>query len=153
VADIANLSVRRISLSGNVTKISSTSMTLDNDGNIYMTDTRNHVIRKIGRDGRVETFIGPASISRLMLPYGIVFGPDRSLYIADNSGRTIKRISLQNSFLNFVREYLRRNAQCSGIIKMVIYNFDNTFQTELPTDPYLLPQPKHPTCVKFRGTV
>ena len=66
------------------------------DGAIYVSDSRHHVIRRIGADGIIETFAGtgargfsgdggPATEARLISPTSMAFGPDGSLYFKDDT--------------------------------------------------------------------
>lgn len=74
------------------------------DGLLYFCDLRNHRIRRIRENGRVETVAGngeesfsgdggPAIQAALNSPSGIAFGPDGSLYIADEDNHRIRRVS------------------------------------------------------------
>ncbi len=74
------------------------------DGALYITDTDNHRIRRVGLDGVVATIAGskvedsdvgdyggdggPASEARLAFPNSLAFGPDGSLYVYDGFFRT-----------------------------------------------------------------
>jgi len=78
------------------------------DGTIYITDTNNHRIRRVGPDGIISTVAGtdtwcspitdpcgdggPAAEARLLNPVGIAVGPDGSVYVADSTYR-IRRIA------------------------------------------------------------
>ncbi len=74
------------------------------DGALYIADTDNHRVRRVGLDGVVSTIAGgsvddpkvgefsgdggPASESRLAFPNSLAFGPDGSLYVYDGFFRT-----------------------------------------------------------------
>ena len=73
------------------------------DGSLYIADSSNHRIRRVGLDGIITTVAGtgtagftgdggPATQARLRGPIGIAFGPDCSLYIADRNNHRIRRV-------------------------------------------------------------
>jgi len=76
-------------------------MAVDAAGNVYAGD-RNRV-RKVGIDGIVTTVAGmgedgsegdggPALKARLLVPAGMAFGPDGSLYICDSNNNRIRKV-------------------------------------------------------------
>jgi RHS repeat-associated protein len=78
-------------------------ITLGLDGSLYIADTANNRIRRVGPDGIITTVAGnglagysgdggPATQARLRFPYGVALGPDGSLYIADTSNNRIRRV-------------------------------------------------------------
>ncbi len=77
---------------------------LDGEGNIFLADTGNHRIRRIGTDGVVTTIAGtdtrgfagdggPATEAQLDSPVDVDFGSDGTLYIADTGNSCIRAIS------------------------------------------------------------
>jgi RHS repeat-associated protein len=73
------------------------------DGSLYIADHYNHRIRRVGQDGIITTVAGTgssgysgdgglATAAQLYFPYGIAFGPDGSLYIADHGNHRIRRV-------------------------------------------------------------
>ncbi len=73
------------------------------DGSIYIADTFNHRIRRIGPNGIITTVAGngvsgyngdniPATSANLNLPFGVAIGPDGSIYIADTYNQRIRRV-------------------------------------------------------------
>lgn len=75
----------------------------DAQGNLYLCDARNHVIRKIGPNGNVTTVAGlpgePGALNgtgtaaRFNFPADIAPGPDGTLYVADSGNHCIRVIS------------------------------------------------------------
>ena len=78
-------------------------ITIDPDENLYVTDTNNHIIRKITPDGVVTTFAGTAGTpgsadgtgtnASFNSPYGITIDPDGNLYVTDTGIQTIRMIT------------------------------------------------------------
>lgn len=69
------------------------AIAIGSDGSLYVSDTLNHVIRKIDQDGKVSTLVGdPSNTSILNEPTGITFDKEGVLYIADSANHQIKRL-------------------------------------------------------------
>ncbi|HMD70866.1 MAG TPA: IPT/TIG domain-containing protein [Bryobacteraceae bacterium] len=77
---------------------------VDSSGNIYISDTANHRIRKVTSDGMIYTIAGsdaygssgdggPASQALLINPRALAFDLDGSLLIADSSANMVRRIT------------------------------------------------------------
>ena len=73
------------------------------DGSIYIADTNNFSIRRVGPDGIITTVAGsgaqgyggdggPATQALLNGPSGVAVGPDGSIYIADTNSFSIRRV-------------------------------------------------------------
>jgi sugar lactone lactonase YvrE len=123
VADSGNHTIRVISPTGAVTTLAGTAgavgsadgtganarfnspggITADADGNLYVTDTFNHVIRRITPAGAVTTIAGMAQMpgnadgnvmaARFNTPVGIALDREGNLYVADTGNHTIRKIS------------------------------------------------------------
>ncbi|MGH8584547.1 MAG: RHS repeat-associated core domain-containing protein [Gammaproteobacteria bacterium] len=78
------------------------------DGSLYIADTGNNRIRRVGPDGIITTVAGtgrfggtggfsgdggPATAAVLNMPSGVALGPDGSLYIADSDNRRIRKVA------------------------------------------------------------
>jgi hypothetical protein len=83
-----------------------TRMALDAAGRLYICDTNNNAIRRIDRDGTIETFAGtgdlgysgdgaPAASAELNTPYDIRFGSDGVLYVADTGNNVLRGIDAE----------------------------------------------------------
>lgn len=75
----------------------------DKEGNIYVADSGNEVVRRIGSDGVIRTVAGngragfsgdgrPAVNGQLNLPLGLAFDELGNLYVADSANDTIRVI-------------------------------------------------------------
>jgi sugar lactone lactonase YvrE len=79
------------------------SIALDREGNLFIADTYNHVVRKLDRHGNVSTFAGteaglagdkgPATKAQLNLPQAVAAAPDGSVYVADAANSRIRRVT------------------------------------------------------------
>jgi serine/threonine protein kinase, bacterial len=81
---------------------SPSGLAMDKDGNIYVADTANHLVRKITPDGKVSTLAGSgtpgssngagkaASFNR---PTGVAVDSTGDLYVADEGNNLIRKIS------------------------------------------------------------
>lgn len=78
-------------------------VTVAPDGSLYIADTWNDVIRRVGPDGIITTVVGtgepgysgdggPAIEAQLFYPYGVAIGPDGNLYVTDERNARIRRV-------------------------------------------------------------
>ncbi len=119
VADTGNHTIRQIASDGSVTTLAGsagstgstdgigssarfnrpTALTLDADGNLFVTDSNNHTIRKVTLAGEVTTIGGSPGVAShqdgtgsaaiFALPSGIAASPAGNLYVADTSNNRI----------------------------------------------------------------
>jgi sugar lactone lactonase YvrE len=125
IADTSNHAIRRVGLDGTITTIAGTgregftgdggpataaqlfnpySVALDAAGDLFIADTYNHRIRRIGIDGNISTVAGngsdgssgdggPATNASLSYPGGVSVDTDGTLYIADTRNCRVRRVS------------------------------------------------------------
>ncbi len=84
----------------------------DAEGNYYLTDMKNHVIRRVdGKTGIISTFAGtgeagyggdggPATQATLKQPHSIQFGPDGDLYICDIGNHVIRKVDMKTGVIS-----------------------------------------------------
>lgn len=86
----------------------------DTKGNLYLSDTFNHRIRRVDAESGVITTVvgegkkgfsgdgGPATKARLDEPYGIVLDPAGNLYFADRLNRRVRRVDAKTNVITTV---------------------------------------------------
>jgi RHS repeat-associated protein len=124
IADLNNNRIRRIGPDGIITTVAGNgnrgyggdggpatsamlnapfSVRVGPDGSVYIADTYNNRIRRVGPDGIITTVAGngnqgyggdggPAANAVLNSPYGVAVGPDGNIYISDSSNNRIRRV-------------------------------------------------------------
>jgi uncharacterized protein (TIGR03437 family) len=77
---------------------------VDSGGNLYLSDTANHRVRKVSPAGVIGTIAGtgsagfsgdngPARDAQINLPYGLAVDPAGSVYVADLGNNRVRRIA------------------------------------------------------------
>lgn len=124
VADYLNHTVRKINEDGDVTTIAGkpgvpgsangngaaarfnhpAGVVVDRFGDVFVSDSYNHVIRKIKPNGDVTTFAGKPGVSgsvngigtgaRFKFPRGLTVDADFNFYVADSGNHTIRKMSV-----------------------------------------------------------
>ncbi len=129
VSDRGNHAIRKISDDGVVTTIAGTGgqgsadgtgtnasfnspygLEVDNEGNIYVADYSNQLIRKIDTEGVVSTLAGSGrydsidgqgTFASFKAPRDIILGPDNNLYVSDYYGYKIRLVTLSGRVTTF----------------------------------------------------
>ncbi|MEA2677519.1 MAG: hypothetical protein QOJ81_1660 [Chloroflexota bacterium] len=80
-----------------------TDMAVDAEGNLYIADTKNNVIRRIDSDGIIQTVVGTgeagfagdggqARQALLNQPSDVTFRPDGAMYLVDQNNGRVRRV-------------------------------------------------------------
>ena len=125
VADMNNHVVRKIDRNGIITTIAGTgvpgysgdggpalnaqlnlpeALAISPNGEIYVGEAMNHVVRRIDRNGIISTVAGtgesgytgdggPAVSARLAIPNGLAFDRNGNLYIADGANHVVRKVT------------------------------------------------------------
>jgi GT2 family glycosyltransferase/DNA-binding beta-propeller fold protein YncE len=85
------------------------------NGNIYIADSNNHVIRRVDARGNIEPVAGshelgagfsgdngPAIVARLDTPDGVAIAPDLDLIVADSHNDRIRRVDRQTGVITTI---------------------------------------------------
>ncbi|MBI5696134.1 MAG: hypothetical protein HZC51_10410 [Nitrospirae bacterium] len=91
---------------------------VDNDGNVYIADTRNNRIRKVDTDGSITDIAGngisgfsvngcQSTGSNVNEPYAVCIGPDGSVYFADTYNCMIRKIDRDGVLTTVAGKYKR----------------------------------------------
>lgn len=85
---------------------------IDHDGNLYLADTRNCVVRKVDPQGVITTVAGTpedcgdegdgglATAAKLSYPADVAIGPDGDLYIADAGNYRVRRVDAETGIIS-----------------------------------------------------
>lgn len=77
----------------------------DKDGNLYIADSGNHVIRKVSKEGIVSTIIGIAGVkgyvdggpddALLNTPWGVAIDTDGTIYVGDVDNDCVRKLAIE----------------------------------------------------------
>ncbi|MGD0497372.1 MAG: SMP-30/gluconolactonase/LRE family protein [Bryobacteraceae bacterium] len=144
IADSGNSRIRRLSANGTIATVagSTTSgsggdggpatsaqlrnpagVATDSAGNIYIADTNNSTIRRVGPDGVIMTIAGttaargfngdgsPATAYEIYTPYAVAPGSGNTLLVADTANQRIRQVSAASGYsAASIRSSLRASA-------------------------------------------
>ncbi|MGZ4964003.1 MAG: MBG domain-containing protein [Limisphaerales bacterium] len=81
-------------------------VTVDSSGNVYVADTRNHIVRQITSSGVVSTIAGlggsygsvdgSSNSARFFLPQAIAVDASGNLYVLDSGNQTIRKMTVSS---------------------------------------------------------
>lgn len=103
---------------------------IDSRGNIYVADTKNHVIRKIVGEkvftfagtGEVGYANGKALVAKFNQPTGITIDNDDNLYITDTMNNVIRKITPQGDVTTYAGEYSLEGGFKDGPVNLAKFN-------------------------------
>lgn len=86
-------------------------LTFDTDDNLYVSDQRNHSIRKVSKNGKVETVAGSkqsgitdGKTAKFNYPSAIAIGTDNHLYVLDNGNKALRRIHSDSGLVSTITD-------------------------------------------------
>ncbi|HLH17156.1 MAG TPA: protease pro-enzyme activation domain-containing protein [Bryobacteraceae bacterium] len=125
IADTNNNRIRKVAADGTITTVAGTGLAgyagdgaaatnallftphgiaLDGNGNLYIADTSNHVVRKVDPSGTITTFAGnarccqvsgdgfPATVAGIGEPYALALDSNGNLYISDILNHVVRKV-------------------------------------------------------------
>ena len=89
------------------------SVAVDSTGNVYISDTGNHRIRKVAPSGVITTVAGtgadgfagdggPATQAQLNLPFQVAVDSAGNLFIADSSNRRVRKVTVSTGIITTI---------------------------------------------------
>lgn len=102
----------------------------DSKGNIYISDTDNHVIRKI-KDGEVYTLAGtgvagykdgPPDVAQFNAPGGLAIDSNDNIYVADTLNHVIRKVTPKGIVTTFVGLQGNNGAYLDGAVASAKFN-------------------------------
>ncbi|MFI7292020.1 RICIN domain-containing protein [Streptomyces anulatus] len=126
IAEFGSHRIRRVTADGKITTFAGTgvagsggdggpagsaqlntpyAVVMDRDDAVYIADSGNHRVRKVGSDGKISTVAGtgaagfggddgPATAAKLNKPYGIVLDTTGTLYISEYANHRVRRVAV-----------------------------------------------------------
>lgn len=103
---------------------------VDSDGNIFVVDTGNHVIRKI-KDNKVYSFVGAGEAgfadkkgmeAKFNTPSGIVIDKDNNLYIADTLNHIIRKVTPEGEVSTYAGKRSEEGGYEDGSLEEARFN-------------------------------
>ncbi|MGP0566984.1 MULTISPECIES: NHL domain-containing protein [unclassified Nitrospina] len=88
-------------------------MTVDHNGNLFISDRSNNVIRKVDRNGTITTYAGtgnegyngdnmPALRTNLDKPFGLAVDKQGNLYIADRGNNRVRKVDADSGLMSTI---------------------------------------------------
>jgi uncharacterized protein (TIGR03437 family) len=120
IADTNNNVVRQVATNGNIANFAGNaspgsngdgsvatggqlngpeSLAVDGSGNVFIADTLNNKIRKVGANGVISTFGSSATFSA---PYGLATDASGNVYVAEFGGNRVRKISADGSIVTTI---------------------------------------------------
>ncbi|WP_339317897.1 stalk domain-containing protein [Paenibacillus sp. FSL R10-2734] len=103
---------------------------VDSKGNIYISDTDNHVIRKI-KNGEVYTFAGTGiagykdgqpNTAQFNAPGGLAVDSNNNVYVADTLNHVIRKVTPEGIVTTFVGQQGSNGAYLDGAVALAKFN-------------------------------